>query len=103
MSKFMKKPIVVSAWQIGSLLKSAEYAWDQLPKEVADAYEQGVFVFTREILRIKTLEGEMIGSPSDYLIQGVNGEFYPCREDIFHKSYDPAATSKDTEMGREKK
>ena len=37
---------------------------------------------------IKTLEGNMIVSPNDYIIKGVNGEFYPCKPDIFEKTYD---------------
>lgn len=39
-------------------------------------------------VRINTLEGEMIGNAGDYLIKGVNGEFYPCKPDIFHKTYE---------------
>ena len=34
------------------------------------------------------MEGEMLGSLGDYLIQGVEGEFYPCKEEIFKKTYD---------------
>lgn len=37
---------------------------------------------------IKTLEGEMLASWGDYIIKGVNGEFYPCKPDIFLKTYD---------------
>lgn len=37
---------------------------------------------------IKTLEGEMRISAGDYIIQGVNGEFYPCKPDIFAKTYE---------------
>lgn len=39
-------------------------------------------------LTIKTLEGEMIVSNGDYIIKGIQGEFYPCKPDIFLKSYD---------------
>ncbi len=39
-------------------------------------------------LIIKTLEGEHIASLGDYIIKGVNGEFCPCKPDIFHKTYD---------------
>lgn len=39
---------------------------------------------------IKTLEGEMVGEAGDWLIEGVNGEFYPCKNDIFNKSYERA-------------
>lgn len=37
---------------------------------------------------IKTLEGEMLGNTGDYLIQGIEGEFYPCKPEIFKKTYD---------------
>lgn len=39
-------------------------------------------------LRIQTLEGSMIASVGDYIIKGVKGEFYPCREDIFLLTYE---------------
>ena len=37
---------------------------------------------------IHTLEGIMIGTVGDWLITGVNGEIYPCKNDIFEKSYE---------------
>ena len=39
-------------------------------------------------LKIPTLEGEMFASMGDYVIKGVNGEFYPCKPDIFEKTYE---------------
>ena len=36
-------------------------------------------------LKIKNLEGVMIANQGDYIIKGVNGEFYPCKPDIFKK------------------
>lgn len=38
---------------------------------------------------IHTLEGDMTASLGDFIIQGVQGEFYPCKPDIFEKTYDP--------------
>lgn len=38
-------------------------------------------------VKIQTLEGEMIGNVGDYLICGVQGEFYPCKPEIFKKTY----------------
>lgn len=38
---------------------------------------------------IHTLEGDMTASVGDYIITGVNGEKYPCKPDIFEKTYDP--------------
>ncbi len=40
--------------------------------------------------QIKTLEGVMTASPMDWIIKGVNGEFYPCKPEIFEKTYEPA-------------
>ena len=39
-------------------------------------------------LVIHTLEGDMIASAGDYIITGVNGERYPCKPDIFEKTYE---------------
>lgn len=40
------------------------------------------------IVKIPTLEGTMEASIGDYIIKGVNGEFYPCKPDIFNKTYE---------------
>jgi hypothetical protein len=39
-------------------------------------------------MEIDTLEGTMTGNPGDWLITGVNGELYPCKDDIFQKTYE---------------
>jgi hypothetical protein len=39
-------------------------------------------------LFLKTPEGEMEAKPFDYIICGVKGEFYPCKEDIFKQTYE---------------
>ncbi|MBQ0035546.1 MAG: hypothetical protein KBT35_01365 [Firmicutes bacterium] len=41
----------------------------------------------KEII-IHTLEGDMKAGVGDYIITGVNGEQYPCKKDIFEKTYD---------------
>lgn len=38
---------------------------------------------------IETIEGDMEAHPGDFVIKGIQGEFYPCKEDIFKKTYDP--------------
>ena len=40
------------------------------------------------IIKILTLEGEMIASIGDWIIKGVKGEFYPCKPDIFEATYE---------------
>lgn len=80
MPMFRKKPIVIEAQQY---LESA----DALPFD-----DLGVLDFDEDEDRqkIKTLEGWLTVSDGDWIIQGVNGEFYPCKPDIFEKTYEPA-------------
>ncbi len=49
---------------------------------VIEAYQ------TKEEKIIHTLEGDMKASVGDYIITGVNGEQYPCKSDIFEKTYE---------------
>ena len=37
--------------------------------------------------QVKTLEGTMQGKKGDYLIKGIEGELYPCKKEIFEKTY----------------
>ena len=39
---------------------------------------------------IETLEGTMTANTGDWIIRGVQGEFYPCKPDIFKATYEPA-------------
>lgn len=48
---------------------------------------------TEEPMDIETLEGTMHANPGDYIITGVEGERYPCKPDIFEKTYEPADTA----------
>ncbi|HRD42181.1 MAG TPA: hypothetical protein PLN30_00445 [Ferruginibacter sp.] len=47
-------------------------------------------VIKDQALTIPTLEGDMKASFGDWIIRGVNGEHYPCKPDIFDKTYEPA-------------
>lgn len=47
---------------------------------------------------LHTLEGDMKASVGDYIITGVNGEQYPCKPDIFEKTYELVAESEDKNM-----
>ena len=63
------------------------------PKWFADAIARGV-VYQKANpdypveCTIRTLEGEMDANLGDYIIRGVNGELYPCKPDIFDKTYE---------------
>ena len=76
-SKYRKKPAVIEAWQ-----NSDE---NEFPLWVASAdigREPG------GVILINTLEGVMRAMPGDYIIKGVQGEFYPCKPDIFEATYE---------------
>lgn len=51
----------------------------------------------QEVLYIDTLEGKMEASVGDYIIRGVSNEYYPCKPDIFHMTYD-IVDNKDMKM-----
>lgn len=53
---------------------------------VFDARDQ--FAVAYDKVLIVTLEGTMEASPGDWIIRGVNGEFNPCKPDIFEKTYE---------------
>ena len=80
MSKFRKKPIVIEAFKWGT--DEVPQWWKNL-KGVNMNIDSGTAY-------IPTLEGTMTASSGDYIIQGVNGEVYPCKPDIFKKTYEPA-------------
>ena len=43
---------------------------------------------TLMMLKVGSLEGNMKANIGDYIIKGINGEFYPCKPDIFDKTYE---------------
>ena len=89
--KFRKKPVVIDAVQWTGHASST----------IAIDLFMGTFPKKSEItgsratndakLLIPTLEGVMEASENDWIIKGVNGEFYPCKPDIFEKTYDAVA------------
>ena len=83
MQKFVKKPVVVQAVEYNGANKKEIEAF---VGKILDT----VFTELKEPLELKipTLEGDMKASKGDYIIKGIKGEFYPCKPDIFKKSYD---------------
>ena len=83
--KFRKKPVVIEAMQLSERSIDEIACWAKITRyECDDGLAQ---------LRIPTLEGMMIASNGDWIIKGVNGEFYPCKPDIFEKTYEPVIGS----------
>lgn len=64
-----------------------ECKWGQnsrCPAQAGEILRDGDFIY------IGTLEGEMCAAPGDWIIQGVKGEIYPCKPDIFAATYETA-------------
>ena len=91
MLKFRKKPVVIEAWQWNGRLDHVP-EWLTVsandPKELAVVAGTGCVVRQRDKLLIGTLEGTMTASLSDWIIRGVQGEIYPCRDGIFWETYE---------------
>jgi hypothetical protein len=100
MAKYRKKPVVIEAFQI-----TIETRWDNSdwPEWLHRAWQKGYDEVgalypwlnpymddcdSSDELAIVTLEGLQKVSMNDYIIQGVMGEIYPCREDIFELTYE---------------
>ena len=92
---FTKKPVTIQAIQwTGDNLREVITFTDGPPDTRShhagmawDAYRDLV---ARDGLKIYTLEGKMLASPGDWIIRGVKGEMYPCKDEIFRLTYDPA-------------
>ena len=93
--EYRKKPVVIDA------VRLCWDTWEDVCNFIPeDEFVGGVYLDTTgsilpegqvsEVmgLVIKTLEGNMLARQGDYIIKGINGEFYPCKPDIFEKTYD---------------
>ena len=87
--KYPKKPVVIEAFQFDGDFKYSNGEF-YVPSWAIEAYESGVLYFIGPELYVKTLEGDHHASHLDYVIRGVNGEIYPCKPDIFEKTYEKA-------------
>lgn len=94
--KYRKKPVVIEAieWD-GHNLRDV-IAFTGLHKSISDIkvsderrWDDYTDLVEKEGLKIFTLEGPMMASIGDFIIKGVQGEFYPCKPDIFAKTYEP--------------
>lgn len=84
---YRKKPVLVEVIQF--LCDNADeiVEWTNGAAVMGGSYDLGWKTGAKYML-INTLEGCMKASYGDYIIKGINGEFYPCKPNIFHKTYD---------------
>lgn len=94
--KYRKKPVEIEAWPCAEIIAAfMRDRWEGMPESIVkdcdangywtvttNAHEKGAGIY------IPTLEGMMFAQPDDMIIRGVQGEFYPCKPDIFAATYD---------------
>lgn len=81
--KYRKKPIVIEAVQITDATFDDDHPNpEHIPGVIYDPVKRQAIV--------NTLEGVMVGCLGDWLITGINGEIYPCKDDIFKATYESA-------------
>lgn len=84
--KYRKKPIEVEAVKFGYTLRNQKAAKEFAGDCFIDWVLDGSKVISRP--KIRTIEGDMTIGAGDYIVKGVEGEFYPCKADIFEKTYE---------------
>lgn len=92
MAKYRKRPIVIEAeqWFPGKRVNGVLTTdMPDCPIRWLDEYGHA-FPMTDQDGWIGTLEGGLHVSPGDWIIVGVKGEVYPCKDDIFKATYEPA-------------
>ena len=85
--KYRKKPIVIEA---------IKYERDHIGR-MQDFCDRLRYNPHDNEYYVDTLEGCMKVADGDFIIKGVNGEFYPCKADIFKKTYDQVTEKTDEE------
>ena len=83
--RYRKKPVVIEAMQFDG----TEDSFEDVAEWMASHGEDLAATLGKVVcLHIFTLEVEMLAVPGDYIIRGVQGEFYPCKPDIFEATYE---------------
>lgn len=85
MPMFRKKPVVIEARQFDGSPNGGEYIRSWVGNGARVVRHNGA-----PAVIIPTLEGDHRAEAGDWIIKGVAGEFYPCKPDIFEKTYEAA-------------
>ena len=101
--KYRKKPVVIEAiqWTGRNMFAVSRFCRELVKLNTAENPKIGfhgrnqVDVSGNKVL-LYTLEGMMTANAGDWIIKGVNGEYYPCKPDIFEKTYEPVEEPDDT-------
>lgn len=112
MAKYRKRPVVIEAVRVTAADFNAALEppkqfdsppFSEMPQWLVEAIAAGIIAVDYEhtkrectdyaFFTIKTLEGDHRCGPGDFIIQGVKGEIYPCKSDIFAATYEPVEES----------
>ena len=87
--KYRKRPVVIDAFRF-YIDNMPDWFMDKVTSNDVILHNCNYrrYSIDEAYCEIKTLEGVMTGKGGDYIIKGVNGEIYPCKPDIFEKTYE---------------
>ena len=98
-NKYRKKPVIIEAviWTGNNIEEIKNFVDESLLYNIYDgAWEVGEAPVIVD-MQIRTLEGNMSVSVGDYIIKGIEGEFYPCKPDIFKETYETVSMVSDND------
>lgn len=93
-ARFRKRPLEITAlqWRIVNAQQVKDWLGDAfIAQYVVDWIGRDTCLICKTLdnhIGIKTLEGRIYACPMDWIICGIQGEFYPCKPDIFEDSYE---------------
>jgi hypothetical protein len=99
--KFRKKPVVIDAVQwtgenLEEIRKFCSHISPVINPIHSVSYKKNENERANDLLGIPTSEGFMTASLNDWIIKGIQGEFYPCKPDIFAKTYEKVSDKKES-------
>lgn len=102
MSKYRKKPVVIEAVELKkdnySILNVLKFVGEVTDLDMKNPFERDAIHLLIDNIKesgliIDTLEGKIHASIGDFIIKGIQGEFYPCKPDIFEQTYESVEES----------
>jgi len=88
MPHFIKKPVMIEAIKFRN--DESSYKLLHWINEGQNKNKKELASWVNGRLIIPTLEGNHFADEGDWIVCGIAGEFYPCKPDIFEKTYVPA-------------
>lgn len=86
--RYRKRPVIVSAIQYTGNNGNELSLWSNHAVIESPILEPTKDNPSGRYVQVETLEGVITGNVGDYIIRGISGEFYPCKPDIFEKTYE---------------